>query len=228
MKKQILMFFLLIGVASSTFLIARAFRPAQIPNGTKNACANCHINPAGGGPRTAFGTEIELNYLSTPGATGQVQWSEALAALDSDGDGFSNGEELQDPQGTWRIGQPAPGDLALVTNPGDASDFPTTTAVKPLPGIADEFLLEANYPNPFNPTTTIPFQLQEAGHVRLEVFSSIGARVRVLADADMEAGRYSSVWNGRDDAGRSLESGTYLYRLSVGGFSAVKRMALLK
>ncbi len=228
MKKQVLLFFLLIGVASSTFLVARAFRVGQVPNGTKNACANCHVNPAGGGPRTAFGTEIERNHLSTPGGAGQVQWSAALAALDSDGDGFTNGEELQDPEGRWTIGQPAPGDLALVTNPGDPNDFPNTTAVQALPGVAGDFLLEGNYPNPFNPSTTIRFRLPEAAHARLEIFNSIGARVRVLADERMDAGTYSSSWNGRDDAGRLVESGTYLYRLSAGGFSAVKRMSLVK
>ncbi|MBE0643725.1 MAG: T9SS type A sorting domain-containing protein [Bacteroidetes bacterium] len=228
MKKQILFFGLFLLVASSTYIAARAFRVGQIPNGTKNACANCHVNPAGGGPRTAFGTEIERNHMTVQGGSGQVQWSAALAALDSDGDGFTNGQELQDPEGTWVIGQPAPGDLALVTNPGDANDFPNTTSVQPLAGIAGEYLLEGNYPNPFNPSTTIRFQLPEATHARLEIYNSIGARVRVLADERMDAGIYSSSWNGRDDAGRLVESGTYLYRLSAGSFRAVKRMALVK
>ncbi|MFA6232721.1 MAG: FlgD immunoglobulin-like domain containing protein [Bacteroidota bacterium] len=228
MKKQILFFFVLLAVASSTFIVARAFRVGQIPNGTKNACANCHLNPAGGGPRTLFGTEIENNFLSASGSAGQVQWGPALAALDSDGDGFTNGQELQDPEGIWAIGQPAPGNPALVTKPGDATDFPSTTTVQALPGAAGTYVLEGNSPNPFNPSTTIRFHLPEASQVRLEIYNSIGTRVRVLADERMDAGRYSSLWNGRDDAGRLVESGTYFSRLSAGSFSAVKRMALVK
>jgi hypothetical protein len=228
MNKQILFFFVLLAVASSTFIVARAFRVEQIPNGGKNACANCHLNPAGGGPRTVFGTEIEHNFLSASGAAGQVQWGPALAALDSDGDGFTNGQELQDPAGSWTIGQPAPGNPSLVTRPGDATDFPNTTTVQALQGASYEYALEGNYPNPFNPSTIIRFQLPETAPVRLEIYNSIGARVRVLADERMDAGRYSSSWNGRDDAGRLVESGTYLYRFSAGSFNAVKRMALVK
>lgn len=228
MNRRILVFLLLIAVASTTIIVARSFRVGQVPNGNKNACANCHVNPAGGGPRTVFGTEIENNFLSASGAAGQVQWGPALAKLDSDGDGFTNGEELQDPEGIWTSGQPAPGNPTLVTNPGDASDFPNTTAVKELLGEASKFLLERNYPNPFNPSTTIRFQLPEAAQVRLEIYNTIGARVRTLMNEYTEAGRYSSSWNGRDDAGRLLVSGTYFYRLSAGSFTEVRRMLMVK
>ncbi|MFZ1730377.1 MAG: FlgD immunoglobulin-like domain containing protein [Bacteroidota bacterium] len=228
MYRKRLLFFGLLVIASSTFLVARAFRVGQIPNGTKDACANCHLNPAGGGPRTSFGSEIERNFLSGSGAAGQVQWGPALAALDSDGDGFSNGVELQDPNGNWTSGQPAPGNPALVTNPGDPADFPNTTSVRTLPGNVAGFMLEGNFPNPFNPSTTIIFQVAAAAQVRLEIFNSIGSRVRLLSDEHMDAGRYSSSWNGRDDLGRVVESGTYFYRLSAGSFSAVKRMVLIK
>jgi hypothetical protein len=97
---------------------ARPARINQIPNGTIQRCANCHVNPAGGGPRNAFGTVIENSYLSVPGASGVVQWQPSLAALDSDGDGTSNGRELQDPDGLWVMGQAAPGNPNLVTLPG--------------------------------------------------------------------------------------------------------------
>jgi hypothetical protein len=110
---------------------ARPFRVSQIPNGAVNGCANCHVNPAGGGTRNAFGTTIELSFLSTPGPTGNVLWGSALAALDSDFDGVSNGSELQDPAGSWVIGQPAPGSAALVTLPGTLL-FARVPALPPL------------------------------------------------------------------------------------------------
>jgi hypothetical protein len=100
---------------------ARPFRVAQIPNGALNGCANCHVNPAGGGPRNVFGLMIESGFLSQPGASGNVLWGASLALLDADADGFTNGQELQDPAGAWMTGQPAPGNLSLVTSPAVAN-----------------------------------------------------------------------------------------------------------
>jgi hypothetical protein len=91
-----------------------------MPNGSVNACANCHISSGGGGARNPFGEAVRA--LVTSGGQEQF-WSAALAAEDSDGDGVSNGIELQDPDGTWQSGDPAPGDRSLVSNPGDPDDF---------------------------------------------------------------------------------------------------------
>jgi len=122
--RQKIQFTLLVFLSMAmTFVISRSFRPGEIPNGSINNCANCHNNPGGGGARNSFGQEVEANFLTAPGASGHVQWGPALAALDSDGDGVSNGEELQDPNGTWTSGNPAPGDPAMVTNPGDPDSF---------------------------------------------------------------------------------------------------------
>ncbi len=104
-----------------TYGEARPNRPTLIPNGAVNNCANCHINPAGGGARNEFGQAVE--ELIFQGA-GDDFWGEELALIDSDGDGFTNGEELLDPEGTWRPGDPDPGNPEDVTLPGNPDSTP--------------------------------------------------------------------------------------------------------
>ena len=112
---------------------ARPHRPGQIPSGFVNNCLNCHMSPAGGDPRNPFGLTVEADFLTSVGISGDVLWGPELAAIDSDGDGFTNGEELGDPEGTWQIGDPAPIDAADVTLPGDPDSHPpeVPTAVAP-------------------------------------------------------------------------------------------------
>jgi hypothetical protein len=90
-------------------------------------------------------------------------------------------------------------------------------------------LLLGNYPNPFNPQTTIAFELPKRESVTLRVFDMAGRLVRELIAAEPHTlGRHEVVWNGRDDSGRLVASGTYFYRLEAGEYSETKRMALVK
>ncbi len=91
-----------------------------------------------------------------------------------------------------------------------------------------EYALKANYPNPFNPTTTIQFDVPEASDVRLEVYDMMGRRVATLVNGSLNAGRYEATWNARSDAGTAVASGVYLYRLQAGSFESVNRMVLMK
>ncbi len=97
---------------------ARPARVGQLPNGSMIGCASCHVNPSGGGTLTPFGRDINNNYLTQPGRSGQVVWNAMLAMRDSDGDGVSNGQELGDPDGDGTV------DASIqVTNPGDPNSF---------------------------------------------------------------------------------------------------------
>ncbi len=94
--------------------------------------------------------------------------------------------------------------------------------------VPDRFELLQNYPNPFNPSTTIKYQLPQATQVRITVYNLLGQKVRTLVDAPQEAGLYAIQWDGRNDLGQPVSSGTYLYRIEAGPFKAVKKMVLLK
>jgi hypothetical protein len=97
------------------------------------------------------------------------------------------------------------------------------------PGILpDGYRLHQNCPNPFNPMTEIRFDLPEAAAVRLSVYNVLGQEIRRLTDEMLPAGAHLVTWDGRDERGRAVSSGIYLYRLSAGGFSAMKKMLLLK
>lgn len=77
-------------------------------------------------------------------------------------------------------------------------------------------LLAPSYPNPFTDATTIAYTIDQAGPVTLDVFDLLGRRVRTLVDDALPAGIYQAVWDGRDDSGRPVASGVFLYRLRLG------------
>ncbi|MCH8959770.1 MAG: T9SS type A sorting domain-containing protein, partial [Bacteroidetes bacterium] len=94
---------------------------------------------------------------------------------------------------------------------------------EPQAEIPEGYVLEPNYPNPFNPTTTIRFSVPEASPVRLVVYDVLGRQVRVLVDGTVSAGMHEVVFEAGD-----LPSGTYLYRLETPQGSFVKMMQLVK
>ena len=90
-----------------------------------------------------------------------------------------------------------------------------------------------NYPNPFNPETWIPFDLSEASHVRLTIYSADGAVVREMDLGMLPAGSYrgrarAAYWDGRNNLGERAASGAYVVRIEAGGYTALRRMVLLK
>jgi len=115
-------------------------------------------------------------------------------------------------------------------------DGPISVAVvdAPVSGIADEtnalrsFQLEANYPNPFNPSTTIRYDLSSAGSVRLEVLDVTGAVVNTLVQDAQAVGSYQVDWDATDQSGNSVTSGLYFYRLVHNGSSITRKMTLLR
>ncbi len=102
-------------------------------------------------------------------------------------------------------------------------------ATNSLPNV---FELHQNYPNPFNPATTIrfaiPFSADRDGRVLLEIYNIAGQKIRTLVDEPRGPGEYSVVWDGRDDQGRPVGSGVFVYRMRANNFVATRKMIFLK
>ncbi len=90
------------------------------------------------------------------------------------------------------------------------------------------FALDAGFPNPFAEQTTLRYHLAVRGEARLEVFDTLGRRVRVLAEGTARAGAHTAVWDGRDGVGRPVASGVYLVRLRAGDASVARRVSVLR
>jgi len=108
------------------------------------------------------------------------------------------------------------------------------TSVSKVEGIPDQFVLMANYPNPFNPTTIIKYGLPEESKVSLKIYSILGQEVATLVSGVQAAAYHSVTWNGRADAGAPLASGVYFLQMQAhptsGGdpFIQVRKLAFIK
>jgi hypothetical protein len=131
--------------------------------------------------------------------------------------------------GDWdRDGRP---DVAATRNSGMVSIYENGVFVPS--GVTEQAplslpRLSQNFPNPFNPRTTIEFTLVRGGPARLEVFDVRGRRVAVLVDRELPLGDHRVEWAGKDSAGRDVASGVYFYRLDAGEVHQTRRMVLVK
>jgi len=106
--------------------------------------------------------------------------------------------------------------------------IPTAVSNRESETLITQYALFDNYPNPFNPTTTIVYHLPRASQIKLMVYNLAGQLVRTLVDAPQAAGRFQITWDGRDDVGNGVASGVYLYRLEAGNFAETKKMILMR
>jgi hypothetical protein len=97
-----------------------------------------------------------------------------------------------------------------------------------IPLVPIAYALEQNYPNPFNPTTTIRYQLSKRSEVKLEIFDLLGRKVRTLVNGEQVTGAYSVLWKSDNDAGKTVASGVYVYRLRAGEFVQSRKLLLLR
>jgi|GEM_PF-672853 len=102
------------------------------------------------------------------------------------------------------------------------------TKVEEEVAVVNEYRLEQNFPNPFNPTTTINYSLKENSDVQIIIFNTLGRKVRTLVDKNEAAGHYSVRWDGKNDIGNFVATGLYFYKIKAGSFIETKKMILMK
>jgi hypothetical protein len=94
--------------------------------------------------------------------------------------------------------------------------------------LPDAFELAQNYPNPFNPTTTIHYALPKDEQVILNIYNINGILVKTVVSEKQKAGRYSVIWNGKNNQELQVPSGVYLYKIHAGNFISTRKMSLIK
>ncbi len=161
--------------------------------------------------------------------SGNIQGSPSIADLDDDGDleivvGADDNLLVLDISGPGAAGGFWPTHRGNLQRTGA---LPTLVPVRDHEALPGRNVLYANFPNPFNPTTLISFEIPEAGIVNLQILDIRGRVVEVLVDAQVSAGIHSVAWAGRAN-GEPVSAGIYFYRLSTQNGNLVRKMTLLK
>ena len=90
------------------------------------------------------------------------------------------------------------------------------------------YALKDNYPNPFNPVTTLRYDLPENGLVNITIYDMLGREVKTLINQAQDAGYRSLIWDATNDYGKPVSAGIYLYQIQAGEYMQTKKMVLLK
>lgn len=173
------------------------------------------------------GSGRETLFLTSDRTPGELN----IGAVRIDGQGASGNGKLVEL--TFKTsGTPSASDFqvseSVLVGVDGAVDLISLVEVGDLKPLPDQYRLNQNMPNPFNPSTAIGYQLPEAGQVRLAIYNLLGQEVRELVNERRDAGSFSATWDGTDALGRRVASGIYLYRIQAGSFTATRRMLLLK
>jgi hypothetical protein len=211
------------------------------PNSLQNypILTNVQVQSEGRGPR------IEGTLNSTANTSFSLQFF-ASASCDPSGNGegaliLGSADITTDASGNGAFDTLVPGGAAsgeFVTATatdaaGNTSEFSACIEVT-IVGVDDEgklpteYALFSNYPNPFNPGTTIKYALPKTSEVRLTIFNLRGQPVRTVVKSNQPAGFHTVEWDGRDEAGVTMASGMYLYKIEAGSFVQTRKMMLMK
>ena len=195
--------------------------------------------PQGIGNAPEAGDSLILEFLNDQGewkhirgypGTNVVPFSNEVISIDAENPG--NGASFFHPVFQFRFRNLGTSssverfDLWLVDDVFLGSEFVSVEDTNP--DLPSNYALDENYPNPFNPTTKIAYQLPRQGNVRIEIYNMLGQKVRMLLSEHKEPGVYHAIWDGRNDSGAQVSSGIYLYRMVAGDYVKVRKMILMK
>lgn len=116
----------------------------------------------------------------------------------------------------------------VVTIPVQLKAFIIVNDINTTEQIPLTYAISHNYPNPFNPTTTIKYQLPQMSDVKLVIYNVLGQKMRTLINKQVEAGHHSVVWDGRNDSGRQVATGVYVYRFQAADYARTMKMLMLR
>ena len=137
--------------------------------------------------------------------------------------------EASEISGTWTVlAKDRTANIQAVNGPFSLTIRENVLALDGRELLPDNFALHENYPNPFNPVTTITYDLPEKILVRLTIFDITGRRIREIVNGFQEAGFQSALWEGTDDRGQPVSGGLYFYQLKAGEFVETRKMLLIK
>lgn len=179
------------------------------------------------GTTETFGSGKIDVYLLRLDSSGWMIWSATYGGAESD---FCRSMILDDNRNPVILGHSytfssGGSDMYLIKVEGDIT---TDVQIFSDPTLPDGFALGQNYPNPFNPETNIPFSVPRATSVKVTALNILGQVVATLLDSRVSPGLHIIRWDGRTDAGASLASGVYFYRLQFEGKSYTQKMLLIK
>lgn len=170
---------------------------------------------------------IPDTFFTVTGAIGEIWRSKdsdaniVLYSTESGGHNWPNSANRVDPISATNLM------LEFFNNPN-----PRISALERPENIPTNYLLEQNYPNPFNPVTNIVFSLPVQSVARLEIFNLAGEKVATLLNDTIQSGRHSIKWNGKNNSGQNVSSGTYIYSLTINSGTNIetisKKLLLLK
>ena len=180
-----------------------------------------HLRPAG-----VEASDLTENFLFADHAQGDIARVGFAAAESQTGSGAIASVLFQPLSATAAVGA-----LELVEAQLNESDIDVHIAASPLAtasALPRAFALYPNYPNPFNPSTAIRYDLSTDGRVRLNVYDLVGQRIRQLLDGHQPAGRHQLEWDGANENGIVVASGVYLLRLETDRGILVRKMSMIK
>ncbi len=235
---------------STWYLCTLALQYDQIQNLTP-VIGSTNIPPGGflvlSGKTLSNSADLGL-YNDISGNTGNFALQSFMEDFVQWGSAGHGRESVADGKGIWTAGTFVTGvaqgssieydgdgnaasDWAEATTPTLGDENSNVTSVEDPAAIPENFSLEQNFPNPFNPSTVINYTIPQSANLintRLEIFNLSGQKVRTLVNTKQSSGTHTVTWNGTNDSGELLATGLYIYRLQAAEFVDMKKMLFIK